>query len=184
MHLMNHNYFDYEKNLKTLNLNPMPGSKWRRFWDLLCISVLNSSYLSLVPLWWHNHTSSFLSLDICLYIHLFFLVIIFLFHTPPSLPPSSPSISSAGTVLRLKGSILTMGFLDCNGSLIHPTYDAWKDMNRDSRDTKDKSKKWRWANDQCMATSPSTLLSSRSQNTQYQKLAQFQMFSLIQCSFA
>ena len=38
-HLTNHGYFDNGKNPKTPNLSPMPGLKWRRFWDLLCISV-------------------------------------------------------------------------------------------------------------------------------------------------
>ena len=41
-HLMNHGYFDYVKNRKTPNLSPMPGWKWRRFWDLPCISVVIS----------------------------------------------------------------------------------------------------------------------------------------------
>ena len=33
-HLTNRDYFDYGKNPKTLNLSPMPGSRWRRFLDL------------------------------------------------------------------------------------------------------------------------------------------------------
>ena len=38
-HLTNHGYFDYRKNLKTPILSPMPESRWRRFWDLWCIST-------------------------------------------------------------------------------------------------------------------------------------------------
>ena len=39
MHLKNHDYFDYGKNLKTPKSGPMQGSRWRRFWYLWCISV-------------------------------------------------------------------------------------------------------------------------------------------------
>ena len=39
MHLTNNGYFDYGKNPNTPNLSPMLGWKWRRFWDLPCISV-------------------------------------------------------------------------------------------------------------------------------------------------
>ena len=39
MHLTNHGYFDYGKNSETPNLGTMPGWKWRRSWDLPCISV-------------------------------------------------------------------------------------------------------------------------------------------------
>ena len=52
-HLTNHGYFDYRygygKNLKTPNFSPMPGSKWRRFWDLPCTSVSTiKTYSSIV----------------------------------------------------------------------------------------------------------------------------------------
>lgn len=35
-----------------------------------------------------------------------------------------------GPIFRLKGSILSMSFLDCNGALIPYSYEAWKDENR------------------------------------------------------
>lgn len=35
-----------------------------------------------------------------------------------------------GPIFRLKGSILSMSFLDCNGALIPYSYEAWKDDNR------------------------------------------------------
>ena len=41
-HLTNHGYFDRRKTPNTPNLSPMPGWKWRRFWDLPCISVITS----------------------------------------------------------------------------------------------------------------------------------------------
>ena len=46
----------------------------------------------------------------------------------------------AGTILRLKGSTLLMAFLDCNGSLITAPYEPWKDVSRESKDSRDKSK--------------------------------------------
>lgn len=33
-------------------------------------------------------------------------------------------------MFRLKGSILSMSFLDCNGALIPYSYEPWKDDNR------------------------------------------------------
>ena len=38
-HLTNHGYFDYGKNPKTSNLSSIPESRWRRFWNLPCISM-------------------------------------------------------------------------------------------------------------------------------------------------
>lgn len=40
------------------------------------------------------------------------------------------SFCAGGPVFRLKGSILSMSFLDCNGALIPYSYEAWKDDNR------------------------------------------------------
>lgn len=34
-----------------------------------------------------------------------------------------------GTILSLKGAVLTFACLDCMGTLIHPPYEAWKDPN-------------------------------------------------------
>ena len=38
-----------------------------------------------------------------------------------------------GTIFRLKGAILAMSFLDCNGILIPTVADQWKDVARDER---------------------------------------------------
>nr|CAD7427332.1 unnamed protein product [Timema monikensis] len=35
------------------------------------------------------------------------------------------------TIFRLKGSILTMSFLDCNGALIPYSFETWRDENKD-----------------------------------------------------
>lgn len=43
------------------------------------------------------------------------------------------SVQFAGTIFRLKGCILTMSFLDCNGALIPYSYEPWKDENKESR---------------------------------------------------
>ena len=42
MHRTNHGWFDYGGNPKTPNLSPMPKSRWRRFWDLRCISLVKT----------------------------------------------------------------------------------------------------------------------------------------------
>ncbi|XP_023287627.1 syntaxin-binding protein 5 isoform X8 [Orussus abietinus] len=39
-----------------------------------------------------------------------------------------------GSSFKLKGSILTMSFLDCNGALIPYSYEPWKDENLDGKD--------------------------------------------------
>lgn len=39
---------------------------------------------------------------------------------------------AGGSMFRLKGSILSMSFLDCNGALIPYSYEPWKDDNRSS----------------------------------------------------
>ncbi|KAK3089384.1 hypothetical protein FSP39_003169 [Pinctada imbricata] len=44
-------------------------------------------------------------------------------------------VSPSGTIFRLKGAILTMSFLDCNGVLIPTVSDQWRDTS-----TKDKEK--------------------------------------------
>lgn len=58
--------------------------------------------------------------------------------TPPD-PDSRSSqpvvVSLVGvTIFRLKGSILTMSFLDCNGALIPYTFESWRDENKERRD--------------------------------------------------
>ena len=39
-----------------------------------------------------------------------------------------------GSTFKLKGCILTMSFLDCNGALIPYSYESWKDENADVKD--------------------------------------------------
>lgn len=43
-------------------------------------------------------------------------------------------IFTDGSSYKLKGSILTMSFLDCNGALVPYSYESWKDENSDSKD--------------------------------------------------
>lgn len=43
-------------------------------------------------------------------------------------------IHTDGSTFKLKGCILTMSFLDCNGALIPYSYESWKDENSDGRD--------------------------------------------------
>ncbi|XP_044022100.1 syntaxin-binding protein 5 isoform X12 [Siniperca chuatsi] len=66
-----------------------------------------------------------------------------------SLPPSGDqrlqqpvSISSCGTMVRLKGGILTMALLDATGTLLPPSYEPWYDSNA-SDEEKEKSRKRR-----------------------------------------
>ncbi|CAA9995552.1 unnamed protein product, partial [Nesidiocoris tenuis] len=40
-----------------------------------------------------------------------------------------------GTMFRLKGSILTMSFLDCNGALIPYTFESWRDDTKDKQNS-------------------------------------------------
>lgn len=58
-----------------------------------------------------------------------------------------------GPIFRLKGSILAMSFLDCNGGLIPYSYESWRDENkRDSKhfsplfDGKNLTKFWLYRN--------------------------------------
>lgn len=39
-----------------------------------------------------------------------------------------------GSTFKLKGCILSMSFLDCNGALIPYSYESWKDDSTDSKD--------------------------------------------------
>ncbi|XP_061480060.1 syntaxin-binding protein 5 isoform X4 [Rhineura floridana] len=53
-------------------------------------------------------------------------------------------VSPSGTILRLKGAILRMAFLDTTGSLVLPAYEAWREPNvPEDKDEKDKVKKRR-----------------------------------------
>ncbi|XP_046669375.1 syntaxin-binding protein 5 isoform X2 [Homalodisca vitripennis] len=46
------------------------------------------------------------------------------------------AVSPCGTIFRLKGCILTMSFLDCNGALIPYSYESWKDEGKQRTPTK------------------------------------------------
>ncbi|XP_055721391.1 syntaxin-binding protein 5-like isoform X3 [Salvelinus fontinalis] len=53
-----------------------------------------------------------------------------------SLPPTGDQrlqqpvgVSSCGTLVRLKGGILTMAFLDSLGAVLHPSYEPWSEPN-------------------------------------------------------
>ncbi|XP_070776024.1 syntaxin-binding protein 5 isoform X5 [Enoplosus armatus] len=66
-----------------------------------------------------------------------------------SLPPGGDQrlqqpvgISSCGTMVRLKGGILTMALLDATGTLLPPSYELWYDANA-SDEEKEKSRKRR-----------------------------------------
>ncbi|XP_008121214.2 syntaxin-binding protein 5 isoform X4 [Anolis carolinensis] len=53
-------------------------------------------------------------------------------------------VSPSGTILRLKGAILRMAFLDTTGSLVPPAYEPWREQNvSEDKDEKDKLKKRR-----------------------------------------
>ncbi|XP_048396317.1 syntaxin-binding protein 5-like isoform X5 [Stegostoma tigrinum] len=50
-------------------------------------------------------------------------------------------VSPSGTVLMLKGALLTFSFLDSLGGLIHPPYEVWKDPNNEDKDDKGRKRK-------------------------------------------
>ncbi|XP_025934525.1 syntaxin-binding protein 5 isoform X3 [Apteryx mantelli] len=53
-------------------------------------------------------------------------------------------VSPSGTILRLKGAILRMAFLDTTGSLVPPAHEPWREHNvPEDKDEKDKLKKRR-----------------------------------------
>ncbi|XP_057661872.1 syntaxin-binding protein 5 isoform X5 [Diorhabda carinulata] len=64
--------------------------------------------------------------------------VITIYITPPDVDSrsSQPVVVSlvGATIFRLKGSILTMSFLDCNGSLIPYSFESWKDEQKEKRD--------------------------------------------------
>ncbi|XP_052025222.1 syntaxin-binding protein 5 isoform X4 [Apodemus sylvaticus] len=68
-----------------------------------------------------------------------------------SLPPGPEQrllqpviVSPSGTILRLKGAILRMAFLDATGCLTPPAYEPWKEHNvPEEKDEKEKLKKRR-----------------------------------------
>ncbi|XP_067900613.1 syntaxin-binding protein 5a isoform X4 [Heterodontus francisci] len=53
-------------------------------------------------------------------------------------------VSPSGTILRLKGAILRMAFLDTTGSLINPAHEPWREPNvQEEKEDKDKCRKLR-----------------------------------------
>ncbi|XP_025198694.1 syntaxin-binding protein 5 isoform X1 [Melanaphis sacchari] len=60
---------------------------------------------------------------------------------PPGEPRTTQPVTVApcGTMFRLKGGVLTMSFLDCNGALIPYAYEAWRDEGRDKQKTPTKN---------------------------------------------
>ncbi|XP_048456611.1 syntaxin-binding protein 5a isoform X1 [Rhincodon typus] len=53
-------------------------------------------------------------------------------------------VSPSGTILRLKGAILRIAFLDTTGSLINPAHEPWREPNvQEEKDDKDKCRKLR-----------------------------------------
>lgn len=60
-------------------------------------------------------------------------VLVIILNLPPTgdLRQTQPVIvSPSGTIFRLKGAIMAMAFLDCNGALIHYQFENWKDANK------------------------------------------------------
>lgn len=49
-------------------------------------------------------------------------------------------VSPSGTIFRLKGSILAMSFLDCNGVLIPTMSEQWKDLMKEKEKDKEREK--------------------------------------------
>ncbi|XP_071492049.1 syntaxin-binding protein 5-like [Diadema antillarum] len=47
-------------------------------------------------------------------------------------------VTPSGTVFRLKGCILCIAFLDCNGLQVPPASEVWRDPNKEPRDGRDK----------------------------------------------
>ncbi|XP_078089114.1 syntaxin-binding protein 5-like isoform X2 [Mustelus asterias] len=50
-------------------------------------------------------------------------------------------VSPSGTVLMLKGALLTFSSLDSMGCLIHPPYEVWRDPNSEDKDDKGRKRK-------------------------------------------
>ena len=51
-------------------------------------------------------------------------------------------LSVSGTIFRLKGAILAMSFLDCNGVLIPAITDPWTDSGKDQAQGRGAEKKY------------------------------------------
>ncbi|XP_029543434.1 syntaxin-binding protein 5-like isoform X3 [Oncorhynchus nerka] len=69
-----------------------------------------------------------------------------------SLPPTGDlrlqqpvRVSSCGTLVRLKGGILTMAFLDSLGAVLPPSYEPWSEPNPQDEEEKEKARRRRLA---------------------------------------
>ncbi|XP_036810437.1 syntaxin-binding protein 5 isoform X4 [Oncorhynchus mykiss] len=69
-----------------------------------------------------------------------------------SLPPTGDlrlqqpvRVSSCGTLVRLKGGILTMAFLDSLGAVLPPSYEPWSEPNPPDEEEKEKARRRRLA---------------------------------------
>nr|XP_056703803.1 syntaxin-binding protein 5-like isoform X1 [Euleptes europaea] len=51
------------------------------------------------------------------------------------------TVSLSGTLLTLKGAVLTFACLDCTGTLIHPPYEAWRDPKNNMEDSEQARKR-------------------------------------------
>lgn len=56
----------------------------------------------------------------------------------PDSRSSQPVVVSlvGATIFRLRGSIVTMSFLDCSGAIIPCSFETWKAEHREKRDRK------------------------------------------------
>ncbi|XP_065088343.1 syntaxin-binding protein 5 isoform X5 [Ochlerotatus camptorhynchus] len=64
--------------------------------------------------------------------------------------------SLTGPVFRLKGSVLSMSLLDCNGALIPYAFESWKDDGKEGKEKRDKTPTKQTAN-KMSPTNPDTL---------------------------
>ncbi|KAF6205469.1 hypothetical protein GE061_019642 [Apolygus lucorum] len=61
-------------------------------------------------------------------------VLTVMLNVPSDIRSTQPvTIGPFGTMFRLKGSILSMSFLDCNGALIPYTFESWRDDGREKQ---------------------------------------------------
>ncbi|XP_044143314.1 syntaxin-binding protein 5-like isoform X1 [Bufo gargarizans] len=72
------------------------------------------------------------------------MVLIISLNVPPTEDQrhSEPvQVSPSGTMLTMKGAVLTFSCLDCMGSLIHPSYEVWRDPNSGEDNEKTRKRK-------------------------------------------
>ncbi|XP_075710837.1 syntaxin-binding protein 5-like isoform X8 [Rhinoderma darwinii] len=72
------------------------------------------------------------------------MVLIISLNVPPTedqRQSEAVQVSPSGTVLTMKGAVLTFSCLDCMGSLIHPSYEVWRDLNSGEENEKTRKRK-------------------------------------------